>query len=69
MTLMTLASEPSIEAMLGRYRGKKPPLVEPMPFEVNGRRAVAYPGDPLHPVRERAMPGPTRLTLVNGRFR
>lgn len=69
MTLMTLASEPSVEAMLGRYRGKKPPLVEPMPFEVNGRRAVAYPGDPLHPVRERAMPGPTRLTLVNGRFR
>jgi hypothetical protein len=29
---------------------------------------MCYPGDELHPVRERAMPGPLRLFARNKRF-
>jgi hypothetical protein len=29
---------------------------------------VCYPGDERHSVRERALPGPTRLHYRNGRF-
>lgn len=37
-------------------------------FEENGVRGMCYPGDALHPVRERAMPGPTRLRFAGKRF-
>jgi hypothetical protein len=29
---------------------------------------MCYPGDPLHPIPERALPGPTRLRFVQKRF-
>jgi hypothetical protein len=35
---------------------------------MEGGRMVAYPGDPLHPIREVAIPGPTRLVWRDGRF-
>ena len=35
---------------------------------LEGARAVAYPGDPLHANPARAMPGPTRLIFRDGRF-
>ena len=45
-----------------------PRLTDPQPFEHEGTRAVAYPGDPLHTNSGRAMPGPTRLIFRNGYF-
>jgi 8-oxo-dGTP pyrophosphatase MutT (NUDIX family) len=48
--------------------GRKPPLIQPEPFEIDGERTVTYPGDPLHPIQQRAMPGPTRLVYRNRRF-
>jgi len=40
--------------------------VRPHVCQVDGVTTMAYPGDPLHPERERVMPGPLRL-LVRGR--
>lgn len=45
-----------------------PPVIQPEPISVDGVRAVCYPGDPLHPIAQRALPGPTRLLMRNGRF-
>ena len=36
--------------------------------EVDGERLLYLPGDPLHSVRERALPGPTRLHWLPRRF-
>lgn len=49
-------------------RGRRPRTIEPEPFAVDGVRVVAYPGDPRHPIAERAMPGPFRLMWKNNRF-
>ena len=46
----------------------RPLLVAPQPFDYQGLRAICYPGDQLHRVRERALPGPTRLVYRNRRF-
>jgi hypothetical protein len=42
--------------------------VRPFTFEIDGHRATAYPGDPLHPERARVMPGPLRLVLHGKRL-
>ncbi len=47
---------------------RPPPCVLPTTFMADGHKAMCYPGDPLHPVAERALPGPTRLRLVGRRF-
>jgi hypothetical protein len=31
-------------------------------------RVICYPGDERHSVRQRALPGPTRLHYLRGRF-
>jgi hypothetical protein len=43
-------------------------LVQPQPFELEGTRAIAYPGDTQHPERERVLPGPLRLVLRGKRL-
>jgi hypothetical protein len=43
-------------------------LVLPEAFDDAGVRTLCYPGDPRHSVSQRAMPGPTRLRFVAGRF-
>ncbi|MGQ9725482.1 MAG: hypothetical protein ACUVVU_09085 [Tepidimonas sp.] len=49
--------------------GKRlPPCILPEQFRVGEYRAMCYPGNARHPVRERALPGPPRLRLVQGRF-
>lgn len=65
-------------AHLTRYRGvadvladcatRPPPVIQPEPMAFEGTRLVAYPGDEAHPVRARALPGPTRLVYREGRF-
>lgn len=68
MTLQHMSRYPTIEQILGHAASRPPPVILPESFELEGTRVVAYPGDPMHPIRERAMPGPTRLAYRAGRF-
>ncbi len=45
-----------------------PRLIEPLPCEIDGQRAICYPGDPLHATSAPAWPGPTRLVHKGNRF-
>jgi 8-oxo-dGTP pyrophosphatase MutT (NUDIX family) len=68
MTLANFARLSSVAAIMDEAHSRRPPHIEPEPIRVDGGRVVAYPGDPEHPVRERALPGPTRLVWRDGRF-
>ena len=69
MSLAHLARHASVASVLAEARGKRPALVQPEPYDdANGTRVLCYPGDPRHTVRERALPGPTRLRYGNQRF-
>ncbi|WP_180682954.1 NUDIX hydrolase [Tepidicella baoligensis] len=47
---------------------RRAPCIQPEHFMDGEVRAMCYPGDPLHPIPERALPGPTRLRFVQKRF-
>lgn len=66
--LAHLARHASVQAALSQARLRPPPLVVPEVFEHDGTRTMCYPGDERHSVRERALPGPTRLHYRNHRF-
>ena len=68
LTLSQLAHFADVAAVLTTARSRPPALIEPSPFDQEGQRVICYPGDPRHPVAERAWPGPTRLTFRNARF-
>ena len=68
MTLAHLARHHSVASVLAAARARRPPLIQPEPFEQDGERCVCYPGDQRHPLREAAMPGPSRLWYRKGRF-
>lgn len=68
MGLAQLARHRSVQQALQEAVARVPPCILPRLFEHEGARAMCYPGDPLHPVRQRALAGPTRLRLVGGRF-
>lgn len=68
MSLVHLARHATVSSVLVQARGRTPPVIQPEPFEEAGGRVVCYPGDERHPVRERALPGPTRLHYREGRF-
>ncbi len=68
MTLVSLLSHRCSQEVLNFARARKPPLVLPEAFDDQGVRTLCYPGDPRHSVALRAMPGPTRLRFVAGRF-
>ena len=68
MTLASLLSHQCISNVLNYANQQKPPLVLPETFDEDGVRNLCYPGDPRHSVQQRAMPGPTRLRFVAGRF-
>lgn len=68
MSLIELAAQSGVDAALDPASRVWPRRVDPSPFEHEGTRAVAYPGDPLHADPVRAMPGPTRLVFRQGRF-
>jgi 8-oxo-dGTP pyrophosphatase MutT (NUDIX family) len=67
-SLAHLCRHATVGQVLAEARSRRPPLIQPEPFLVEGERVIAYPGDERHPVRERALPGPTRLVHRNGRF-
>lgn len=54
----------AIEAALAR----PPCLIEPESFVHDGGRVLCYPGDDRHSLRERQLPGPSRLYWRNSRF-
>ncbi len=68
MSMVELARHATVDAAMHADAIHWPRLIEPMPFEHEGTRAVAYPGDPLHTNPQRVMPGPTRLIFRDGRF-
>ena len=68
MTLVSLLSHASTSSVLNLAKQQLPPVVLPEAFDEEGVRTLCYPGDPRHSVAQRAMPGPTRLRFVAGRF-
>lgn len=68
MSLAHLSHYRSVRDALAAMRDHRPSTIAPEPFTIDGERTVCYPGDERHPVRARAMPGPTRLVFRNRRF-
>ena len=75
MSLAHLARFSRVDAVLAAARSCPPPLILPELFDVpgdgeaeGGGQCVCYPGDSRHPVRQPAMPGPSRLYYRSGRF-
>ncbi|WP_439517368.1 NUDIX hydrolase [Hydrogenophaga sp.] len=68
MTLAHLARHGSVDSVLKEARGRLPALIQPHVIRAGEGRTMCYPGDELHPVRERAMPGPLRLFTRGQRF-
>ena len=68
MSLAHLARHSTVCDVLAQARSKAPALVFPESFDEGGTRVLCYPGDHRHSVRERALPGPTRLLHRKGRF-
>jgi hypothetical protein len=68
MTLVSLLSHSRTSSVLNYAKQHMPPLILPEPFDDEGVRTLCYPGDARHSVAQRAMPGPTRLRFVAGRF-
>lgn len=68
MGLAHLARHASAKSVIEEAQSRQPPLILPHSLAVDGVRMMCYPGDPEHPVRQRALPGPTRLFLRQRRF-
>lgn len=68
MTLAHLSRFDSVQAAMTDARSRRPPIIMPYPIDMDGTRVICYPGDDEHPVKERAMPGPTRLQYRNKLF-
>jgi 8-oxo-dGTP pyrophosphatase MutT (NUDIX family) len=68
MSLAHLSRHTSTASALAEAAARKPPTVQPEPFDEQGVRVLTYPGDERHSVRERALPGPTRLQYQQKRF-
>ena len=68
MTLAHLSRFASVQAAMAFAVSRKPPVILPQPFELDGTRVICYPGDERHDVKVRAMPGPTRLRYRNKLF-
>lgn len=68
MSLYHLSRHATVASVVAEACSKRPPLVFPESFDIHGTRMLCYPGDPMHPVQTRALPGPTRLLYRQGRF-
>jgi len=68
MSLLHLARHSQVASLMADVRSRAPACIQPEIIEQAGRRLLCFPGDELHPVRERAQPGPTRLVWRNARF-
>lgn len=68
MSLVHLSRHANAQSVLAEARSRKPPVVQPEPFEQDGIRTICYPGDPRHSITQAAFPGPSRLMFKNKRF-
>jgi hypothetical protein len=68
MSLAHLSRHASVDSALDEARRRPPPVIQPESFQQDGHRILCYPGDERHSVRERALPGPTRLRFRAQRF-
>ena len=68
MTLAHLARYSNVQQAVDAARNCMPPVIRPEPFEHHGHRVLCYPGDERHSVKERAMPGATRLWFRGKKF-
>ncbi|WP_157084917.1 NUDIX hydrolase [Hydrogenophaga palleronii] len=68
MSLSQLSALADVSQALAAARSRPPALIEPEPFDEDGRRVICYPGDPRHSIVAPAWPGPTRLVHRNQRF-
>lgn len=68
MSLAHLTHHANVASVLDQARSRRPPLIQPEPFDQDGTRVICYPGDERHPVAQRALPGPTRLQYRDKRF-
>ena len=68
MGLAQLARHPDVASAWAEAESLRPPCILPEHFMDGEHRAMCYPGDERHSIRERALPGPTRLRLVQRRF-
>ncbi len=68
MSLSHLTHFGCVAEVLWAARSRPPPVIAPEPFDQDGLRVICYPGDERHTVRERALPGPTRLAYRDKRF-
>lgn len=69
MTLAHLSRFENVQAAMRYARSSQPPVIQPHAIDIDGTRVICYPGDEQHPVKERAMPGPTRLEYHNKLFK
>jgi len=67
-TLQVLEASTTVDAAFADAASRKPPTIMPVFHDDDGTFVLALPGDPKHPVKERAFPGPTRLVLEGGRW-
>jgi 8-oxo-dGTP pyrophosphatase MutT (NUDIX family) len=68
MSLVHLARYKDVQQAMMASAQRPPPTIQPEPFDDENGRTICYPGDPRHSQSERAMPGPSRLRYVKGRF-
>ena len=68
MSLVHLSRHPNAHSVLAEAQNRRPPVIEPEPYDHDGVRTICYPGDPRHSVRQAAFPGPSRLMFINQRF-
>lgn len=68
MTLAHLSRFANVQAAISHARSRTPPVIQPHALDIDGTRVICYPGDEQHSVREKAMPGPTRLRHHNKLF-
>ena len=69
MSLLHLMQYADAAQALVAARRQPPPVILPEGFDEGDTRVLWYPGDPRHPVHQRALPGPTRLEYRHKRFR
>jgi 8-oxo-dGTP pyrophosphatase MutT (NUDIX family) len=62
-TLETLQEAGTVAAAFALARSRPPPIIMPVIRTLGHEVVILYPGDPEHPVRDQALPGPTRRVL------
>jgi len=68
MTLIDLARFKSTASAVAHARAQSTPKIEPHSTSIDGVRAVCFPGDVLHPLKDKILHGPSRLWFKEGLF-